>query len=98
MNFTNCGEDSNFDFEKFPKMKNLHYLILDGCNVSGNLGSISKELRYIQWRYMPLTSLPPIPYLSKLVSLDFSKSTKLANILTKSTLAFEVICHPNLLL
>ena len=97
MKLANCRQDLNFDFEKFPKMRNLHYLVLDGCNVSGNLGGISKELRYIQWKYMPLTSLPPIPNLSKLVSLDFFESTNLlVDILIESKLAFEVICHTNL--
>ena len=96
LNLTDCGQDSNFDFEMFPKMRNLHYLILDGCNASGNLGCISKELRYIQWRHMPLPSPPPILNLSKLVSLDFSKSTNLVDIFTKSTSTFEVICHTNL--
>ncbi|KAG0615586.1 hypothetical protein M758_5G053300 [Ceratodon purpureus] len=84
-----------FAFEDFASMENLHFLNLDGCNVSGNLEGISKELRFLQWREMPLTSLPSMLSLSNLISLDFSKSTKLANIWAQSWSSLEAC--PNLL-
>ena len=42
-----------FESKNLTKMTNLHFLVLDGCNVSGDLKIISKELRWLQWRYMP---------------------------------------------
>ncbi|KAG0562624.1 hypothetical protein KC19_9G160500 [Ceratodon purpureus] len=94
LNLAKSGEHK-FAFEDFASMEYLHFLILDGCNVSGNLEGISKELRYLQWREMPLTSVPSMLSLSNLISLDFSKSTKLANIWAKSGSSLEAC--PNLL-
>ncbi|KAG0615448.1 hypothetical protein M758_5G041800 [Ceratodon purpureus] len=88
-------QEHEFAFEDFAKMGNLHFLILDGCNVSGNLEGISKELRCLRWRHMPLTNAPSMQNLSNLISLDFSYSTKLANMWTQSDPALEAC--PNLL-
>ncbi|KAG0576009.1 hypothetical protein KC19_5G048200 [Ceratodon purpureus] len=87
--------EHEFAFEDFAKMENLHFLTLDGCNVSGNLDGVSKELRCLRWRHMPLTNAPSLPNLSNLISLDFSYSTKLANMWTQSDPALEAC--PNLL-
>ncbi|KAG0575947.1 hypothetical protein KC19_5G042700 [Ceratodon purpureus] len=89
------SQEHKFAFEDFAKMENLHFLILDGCNVSGNLEGISKELRCLRWRHMPLTNAPSLLNLSNLISLDFSYSTKLANMWTQSDPVLEAC--PNLL-
>ncbi|KAG0575915.1 hypothetical protein KC19_5G039800 [Ceratodon purpureus] len=95
LNLANIGEHE-FAFENFAKMVNLHFLILDGCNVSGNLEGVSKELRCLRWRHMPLTNVPSMLNLSNLISLDFSESTNLANMWTQSSPALEAC--PNLLM
>ena len=98
MSLVSRGEH-NFDAKNFEEMRNLHFLILDGCNVDGNLGSISKELRYLQWRYMPQTHIRAMLNFSNLVSLDFSKSTKLANIWVEADSGLEVTkLHHNLVI
>ncbi|KAG0564627.1 hypothetical protein KC19_8G126400 [Ceratodon purpureus] len=84
-----------FKYDDFGKMTNLHYLILDGCDVSGNIGCVSREIRWLQWRNMPLTYIPPMLDFSNLVSLDFSDSTHLANAWIESNPALEAC--PNLL-
>ena len=89
MNLANSGSYS-LDIENFVKMPNLHFLILDGCEVHGNIGSISKELRYLQWRHMPLTYIPPMLKLSNLISLDFSESTKLVDTWIEGEPSLEV--------
>ncbi|KAG0615472.1 hypothetical protein M758_5G044100 [Ceratodon purpureus] len=94
LNLANISEHE-FAFEDFAKMENLHFLTLDGCNVSGNLDGVSKELRCLRWRHMPLTNAPSLLNLSNLTSLDFSYSTKLANMWTQSDPALEAC--PNLL-
>ncbi|KAG0607534.1 hypothetical protein M758_8G036000 [Ceratodon purpureus] len=83
-----------FKYDDFGKMTNLHYLVLDGCDVSGNIGCVSRELRWLQWRNMPLTHIPPMLDFSNLVSLDFSYSTLLANAWVESNPALEAC--PNL--
>ena len=83
-------ERHTFDVKNFVKMPNLHFLILDGCDVHGNLENISQELRYLQWRHMLQTHIPQILNFSNLVSLDFSKSTKLVNTWIDSETTLEV--------
>ena len=91
----NLSKNSKHTFEakNFAKMPNLHFLILDGCSVEGDFENISKELRCLQWKNMPLMHLPSIWNLSNLVSLDFSNSSQLANIWTNSNPTLEVIYH-----
>lgn len=36
-----------FEVKNSVKMPNLHFLILYGCEVGGNIGSISKELQWL---------------------------------------------------
>ncbi|KAG0607563.1 hypothetical protein M758_8G038700 [Ceratodon purpureus] len=83
-----------FKYDDFEKLTNLHYLILDGCDVSGNIGCVSRELRWLQWRNMPLTHIPHTLDFSNLVALDFSYSTYLANVWIESNPALEAC--PNL--
>ena len=89
MNLSNIGRQS-IDLEDFGTIPNLHFLVLDGCRVHGNLGSISKELRYLQWKHLPLSYIPSLQSFSNLISLDFSESTMLANIWTESEPTLEV--------
>lgn len=93
LNLTNF-QKQKYNAENFAKMPNLHFLILDGCNISGNFGVISKELRWLQWKYMPLKNLPPLLDLSSLTSLDFSQSIELADMWAESNPALEV-CYIN---
>ncbi|KAG0563685.1 hypothetical protein KC19_8G051300 [Ceratodon purpureus] len=84
-----------YECASFANMTNLHYLILDGCDVSGNFDNVSRELRWLQWRNMPLIHLPQMFDFLNLVSLDFAESPCLASIWTKSNSATEGC--PNLL-
>lgn len=84
------SQEKEFEAEDIAKMVNLHFLTLDGCNISGDLGHISKELRWIRWRYMPLRHLPLMLNMSNLVSLDLSKSANLGEAWTESEPALEV--------
>lgn len=52
LNFSNSGE-YKVGGEMFTKIPNLHFLVLDGCDMSRNLKNISKELWLLQWRYVP---------------------------------------------
>ena len=81
-----------YESKSLAKMTNLHFLVLDGCNVSGDLESISEELRWLRWRYMPLTFIPPTLNLINLIALDFSWSTMLASTWVESHPALEVCC------
>ena len=93
------GGRHSFDVKNFEEMPNLHFLTLDGCDVDGNLESIAKELRYLWWRHMPQTHIPPMQNFSNLVSLDFSWSIKLANTWIESEPALEVTkLHHNLIM
>ena len=84
------SRNRKYECERFAKMTNLHYLILDGCDVSGNFDKVSKELRWLQWRNMPLIHLPRMWNFLNLVTLDFSNSPGLASIWTESDSATEV--------
>ena len=91
LNLANSGR-REYESKSLAKMSNLHFLVLDGCNVSGDLESISEELRWLRWRYMPLTFIPPTLKLINLISLDFSYSTMLASTWIESDQALEVCC------
>ncbi|KAG0608200.1 hypothetical protein M758_8G086800 [Ceratodon purpureus] len=94
LNVANGGEHE-LEALYFSKMSNLHFLILDGCFINGDLSIISKKLRCLRWRDMPMTQRPPILSLNNLVSLDFSYSTKVASLWANSNSALEGC--PNLL-
>ncbi|KAG0557221.1 hypothetical protein KC19_11G111500 [Ceratodon purpureus] len=79
LNFANGGEHE-LGFEYFTKLTNLHFLILDGCFLTGDPTIISKKLRCLRWRHMPMIQRPPILNLTNLISLDFSHSTKAASL------------------
>ncbi|KAG0563460.1 hypothetical protein KC19_8G033400 [Ceratodon purpureus] len=94
LNLANGGEHE-VENEYFTKMTNLHFLVLDGCFINGDLTIISKKLRSLRWRHMPMIQRPPILNLINLISLDFSHSTKAASFWAESNPALEGC--PNLL-
>ncbi|KAG0607709.1 hypothetical protein M758_8G048500 [Ceratodon purpureus] len=94
LNLANGGEPE-LEFEYFTKMTNLHFLVLDGCFFNGDLTIISKRLRCLRWRHMPMIQRPPILNLTNLITLDFSYSTKAASLWAESNPALQGC--PNLL-
>ncbi|KAG0563674.1 hypothetical protein KC19_8G050100 [Ceratodon purpureus] len=94
LNLGNGGEHE-VEFEYFTKMTNLHFLVLDGCFINGDLTIISKKLRSLRWRHMPMIQRPPVLNLTNLISLDFSHNTKAASLWAESNPALEGC--PNLL-
>ncbi|KAG0582758.1 hypothetical protein KC19_3G083500 [Ceratodon purpureus] len=79
-----------FEAENFTSMPNLHYLQLPrGCKINGDLKSISRDLRLLQWQAMPYTRVPAGLNLCHLIELDFSESTSLAELWTKSNKSLE---------
>ncbi|KAG0622261.1 hypothetical protein M758_3G084900 [Ceratodon purpureus] len=79
-----------FEAENFTSMPNLHYLQLPrGCKINGDLKSISSDLRLLQWQAMPYTRVPAGLNLCHLIELDFSESTSLAELWTKSNKSLE---------
>ncbi|KAG0607731.1 hypothetical protein M758_8G050400 [Ceratodon purpureus] len=94
LNLANGGEHE-LEFEYFTKMTNLHFLVLDGCFINGDLTIISKKLRSLRWRHMPMIQRPPVLNLINLISLDFSESTKAASLWAESNPTLQGC--PNLL-
>ncbi|KAG0622240.1 hypothetical protein M758_3G083200 [Ceratodon purpureus] len=87
-----------FEAENFTSMPNLHYLQLPrGCKVSGDFRSMPRELRWLQWQGMPYTHVPRGLNLSLLTELDFSESTSLAELWTKSNNTLESCSNLRLL-
>ncbi|KAG0582737.1 hypothetical protein KC19_3G081900 [Ceratodon purpureus] len=79
-----------FEAENFTSMPNLHYLQLPrGCKVNGDFRSMPGELRWLRWQAMPYTHIPTGLNLSLLIKLDFSNSTNLAKLWTKSNNSLE---------
>ncbi|KAG0583693.1 hypothetical protein KC19_3G155600 [Ceratodon purpureus] len=90
------SQKRKFKVESLSNTPNLHYLRLpDGCYVNGNLSSMPKKLRLLQWRNMPLAYAPMELNLTSLTSLNFSYSSNLASLWTKSNETLKVC--PNLL-
>jgi hypothetical protein len=65
--------------EVFAKMKELRYLLLDGCKVKGDFSGWSKELRWLQWRYFPYDKLPLDLKVQYLAVLDLANSFHLTH-------------------
>ncbi|KAG0605590.1 hypothetical protein M758_9G071300 [Ceratodon purpureus] len=84
------GQELELKIEDITKMTNLHFLVLDGCFINGDFTTISKNLRYLRWRQMPVIQRPPILNLNNLISLDFSYSSEVADLWAKSNPALEV--------
>lgn len=66
--------------EEYAKLKELKYLLLDGCHVNGNFSEWSKELRWLQWRSLPHQELPLSLNLPNLVVLDLGESNHLTRV------------------
>ena len=73
LNFENAREHF-IGVKMLAKMSNLHFLVLDGHHLEGDFENIPKELRWLQWRHIPMTYLPFMSNLLNLVSLDISMS------------------------
>ena len=87
---TLAGSKRKFCAEEFEKMERLHYLVVDGCEVSGDFKRFPKRLRYLQWRAMPYSQIPTTLDVSSLSMLDLSKSDKLVNLWSNSKLPMQV--------
>ncbi|CAK9210705.1 unnamed protein product [Sphagnum troendelagicum] len=60
--------------ETYTRMSELHFLILDHCQVKGDFSTWSEELRWLQWWSLPLSELPPTLSLINLTVLDLTGS------------------------
>ncbi|CAK9212080.1 unnamed protein product [Sphagnum troendelagicum] len=60
--------------ETYTRMSELHFLILDHCQVKGDFSTWSEELRWLQWWSLPLSELPPTLSLLNLSVLDLTGS------------------------
>jgi hypothetical protein len=79
------GSDSSITCKAEPlaRMKELKYLLLDGCQMNGDFSEWSKEVRWLQWRQFPYEVLPQTLNLSNLVTLDLAESLVLTHIWTE---------------
>ncbi|KAH9558824.1 hypothetical protein CY35_06G028000 [Sphagnum magellanicum] len=66
--------------ENYTSMNQLHFLLLDGCDVKGDFSTWSLELSWLQWRSLPLSALPLKLDLLKLAVLDLTDSKSLTRI------------------
>jgi hypothetical protein len=66
--------------ENYTSMNQLHFLLLDGCDVKGDFSTWSLELSWLQWRSSPLSALPLKLDLLKLAVLDLTDSKSLTRI------------------
>ncbi|CAN5970163.1 unnamed protein product [Sphagnum jensenii] len=71
--------------ETYTRMSELHFLILDHCQVKGDFSTWSKELRWLQWWSLPLTELPPTLSLLNLSVLDLTGSKSVTRISPKNS-------------
>ncbi|CAM6061269.1 unnamed protein product [Sphagnum tenellum] len=72
--------------ETYTRMSELHFLILDHCQVKGDFSRWSEELRWLQWWSLPLSELPPTLSLLNLSVLDLTGSKSNLNLHGCSTL------------
>ncbi|CAK9868212.1 unnamed protein product [Sphagnum jensenii] len=80
--------------EKYTRMSELHFLILDHCQLKGDFSTWSQELRWLQWWSLPLSELPPTLSLLNLSVLDLTGSksflcTELRMLIIKDCIALE---------
>jgi hypothetical protein len=66
-------------------MSELHFLILDHCQVKGDFSTWSKELRWLQWWSLPSSELPPTRGLLNLSVLDLTSSKSVTRISPKNS-------------
>ncbi|KAF5479000.1 hypothetical protein F2P56_005514 [Juglans regia] len=60
--------------EAFANMQNLRLLQINGVHLTGSYEYLSKELRWLCWRFCPLEFLPQSFHLDNLVVLDMQRS------------------------
>ena len=96
--FSLVGSDSSITYKAEPlaRMKKLKYILLDGCQMSGDFSKWSKEVRWLQWRQFPYEVLPQNLNLSNLVALDLAESLVLTNVWTEDfKTEVSIIYHMN---
>nr|XP_016508750.1 PREDICTED: disease resistance protein TAO1-like [Nicotiana tabacum] len=64
----------NLSTKAFEQMKNLRVLIMDELHISGDLGLLSKKLRWLSWKKCPLKCIPSNFPAENLVVLDMRES------------------------
>ncbi|KAG0606661.1 hypothetical protein M758_9G158500 [Ceratodon purpureus] len=76
------GVDSSTPWQAkaFAKMKELRYLLLDGCSINGNFSTWSEDLRWLQWRYCSHGVLPSDLKLPHLSVLNINNSSNLTHV------------------
>jgi hypothetical protein len=80
--FSLIGSDSfiTCKADLLARMKELKYLLLDGCQMNGDFSEWSKEVRWLQWRHFPYEVLPQNLNLSNLVIFDLAESLVLTHV------------------
>ncbi|KAH9533919.1 hypothetical protein CY35_18G078000 [Sphagnum magellanicum] len=71
--------------ETYTRMSELHFLILDHCQVKGDFSTWSEELRRLQWWSLPLSELPPTRGLLNLSVMDLTSSRTVTRISPKNS-------------
>ncbi|KAI5387501.1 hypothetical protein KIW84_073568 [Lathyrus oleraceus] len=61
--------------DRLSKMRHLRLLIIKSVNISGSLGCISNELRYVEWHEYPFMCLPSAFQPNQLVELILKNSS-----------------------
>ena len=66
--------------EPFSRMKELKYLLLEGCSMNDNSLGWLEELKWLQWRNYPHEELPQNLKLPNLALLDLANSLHLTRV------------------
>lgn len=75
-----------FKAQLYAKMRELRYIILDGCLVEGDFSKWSKnflQLSWLQWELHPHQELPKSLILPKLIVLNLAKSDYITHLWAK---------------
>lgn len=64
----------HFSTYSFKKMKKLRLLQLDGVDLNGDYGNLSKKLRWLDWRGFTLNYIPDEFYQGNLVVINLKQS------------------------
>jgi len=70
-------------------MKRLRLLQLDGVQLDGNFEYLSRNLRWLSWNAVPLTSIPTDLYLENLVCIELENTN--VNVVWKENQVFILI-------
>jgi hypothetical protein len=74
------GNGAAYVAGNYTSMKELRFLLLDGCDVKGDFSTWALELSWLQWSSSPLSALPLKLDLLKLAVLDLTDSKSLTRI------------------